>query len=109
MKNKPITRKKDIIRLIKKMAKELPPLQYEYLEKYNRPHYRDEKGEIWPTKELAEKEGGKSSIIFATINKRDISHSRRIKKLYNQYGIRACKAYLEYYSKKEENASETKI
>lgn len=86
-------KKKKMLRLIKREAKRvLPPETYFYVAKYDRPR-QDESGQ-WKVGEVAQN---------------SVNHGRRLKKIFNKWGLQAVQAYfyvkLETKRKNEEKNS----
>ena len=98
---KAITKPKHIIRALKKIVSNFPPVEYAYLEKLSLPLWQDEEGKLYPKKEDEGEE--KRRMVTAVIKKGFLNHKRGVKKAFQKGGEAGATAYLYVYQPKIEN------
>jgi len=96
MKKKPIHKPKHIIRELKKAAlRDLEPMKYEAFAYLSKPYFQDAEGKFHDTWEKGRR------LVDKFIETFQVNHERRIKKMYQKFGVPGAIAYYDHYKKKE--------
>jgi hypothetical protein len=78
------TKRKRVLRFIRKAAESLPEKTYKAYHKYASPLY-------------TYNEDGSKSVSLGYLQDHPINHARRMKRLYDRHGLIAVDAYLRFY------------
>jgi hypothetical protein len=78
------TKRKTVLRQIKKWSEMLPEDTYLAYPKYYQPKWEED-------------EEGKKVLRFGTLEKYPINHARRMKKMYDLYSYAGVSAYMQMY------------
>lgn len=79
------TKRKVVLKAIRKWAEMLPEETYLAYPKYYTPQWEEDKD-------------GERVLRFGTLEKYPVNHARRMKKMYDQYSYAGIDAYLRLYS-----------
>jgi len=80
-----------MIKILKREAKKIPLEEYPVFNKFYKPLFQDAEGNLHNERE--EKDGSKRRMVFGVVEKYPVNHGRRVKKLFQQYGMPAVDAY----------------
>lgn len=107
MRYKPIYKKRHIIQELKKIAKQLKPMEYEVLNKFSKPFYQDAEGQFH--NKQAEEGEPKRRMVNAIVEKFPVNHGRRLKKAFQKYGEAGAWGYIMAFKKDEPTEVEKAI